>query len=155
MAVDCDPGIRWQTMRDLTGASAAATAAERARIPREGLGAEILARQESDGSWRRADAPVWLPTPFPLLLLRATGVDRADPVGGRWKLRSAAFGAAPFFAGEVEPCINGGVLALGAYFGRRRSTSRAGASANSLTTAVGIAKRRRACARRSTPPSAF
>lgn len=105
-------------MRDLTGASAAATAAERARIPREGLGAEILARQESDGSWRRADAPVWLPTLFPLLLLRATGVDRADPVGGRWELRSTAFGAAPFFAGEVEPCINGGVLALGAYFGR-------------------------------------
>lgn len=23
-----------------------------------------------------------------------------------------------FFEGEVEPCINGGVLALGAYFGR-------------------------------------
>jgi hypothetical protein len=27
------------------------------------------------------------------------------------------FGDAPFFEGEVEPCINGGVLALGGYFG--------------------------------------
>src|SRR4030095_6300220 len=27
-------------------------------------------------------------------------------------------GAEPFFEGEVEPCISGGALALGAYFGR-------------------------------------
>jgi hypothetical protein len=27
------------------------------------------------------------------------------------------FGDSPFFEGEVEPCINGGVLALGGYFG--------------------------------------
>jgi hypothetical protein len=35
--------------------------------------------------------------------------------GFRWH---ESFGAKPFFDGEVEPCINGGVLALGAYFGR-------------------------------------
>ncbi len=29
------------------------------------------------------------------------------------------FGNSPFFEGEVEPCINGRVLALGAYFGER------------------------------------
>jgi hypothetical protein len=29
----------------------------------------------------------------------------------------AEFGDAPFFDGEVEPCINGRVLAIGAYFG--------------------------------------
>lgn len=29
------------------------------------------------------------------------------------------FGNSPFFAGEVEPCINGRVVALGAYFGER------------------------------------
>jgi hypothetical protein len=133
--LDSDPAISWQAMRDLTGASSAAMAVERARVPREGLGAEILARQESDGSWRRADAPVWLPTLFTLLLLRATGVDRAEPAvesavarleaglrwddqAGFWELRRAGFGAKPFFDGEVEPCINGGALALGAYFGR-------------------------------------
>jgi hypothetical protein len=123
--LDSEPAIRWQAMRDLTDASAAALAAERARVPREGLGAEILAGQGTDGSWHRADAPVWLPTLFTLLLLRATGVDRADPAvdsavarleaGFRW---DAQFGSKPFFEGEVEPCINGGTLALGAYFGR-------------------------------------
>jgi hypothetical protein len=133
--LDSDPAIRWQAMRDLTDSSPAAIAAERARVPRKGLGAEILARQESDGSWHRANAPVWLPTIFTLLLLRATGVDRADVAvdsavtriesglgwdnrSGCWELRWAAPGAKPFFQGEVEPCINGGVLALGAYFGR-------------------------------------
>src|SRR4029450_4092815 len=29
----------------------------------------------------------------------------------------AEFGDSPFFEGEVEPCINGRVLAIGAYFG--------------------------------------
>jgi hypothetical protein len=67
--------------------------------------------------------------------LRATGVDRAEPAvesavvrletslgwdnqAGFWELRRVEFGAKPFFEGEVEPCINGGTLALGAYFGR-------------------------------------
>lgn len=132
--LDSDPAIRWQAMRDLTDALPPAVAAERARVPREGLGAAILARQESDGAWRRPDAPAWLTTLFTLLLLRATGVDPADPAvesavarlegslrwnnQPRWDLRPAALGGNPFFAGEVEPCINGGVLALGAYFGR-------------------------------------
>jgi hypothetical protein len=122
--LDSDPAIRWQAMRDLTDASPAAFAAERARVPREGLGAEILARQGSDGSWHRPNAPAWLPTLFTLQLLRATGVDRAVPAvlsavarlqeGFRW---DQEFGAKPFFEGEVEPCINGVALALGAYFG--------------------------------------
>jgi hypothetical protein len=133
--LDSDPVIRSQVMRDLTDASPAAIAAERARIPHEGLGAEILSRQGSDGSWRRAGKPVWLPTLFTLLLLRATGVDRAEPAvesavarleaGLRWddhaegwELRGPEFDGKPFFEGEVEPCINGGVLALGGHFGR-------------------------------------
>jgi hypothetical protein len=133
--LDADPAIRWQAMRDLTDASPQSIAAARARATREGLGGEILARQESDGAWRLADGPVWKPTLFTLLLLRATGVDRTEPAvesavarletgmrwdnrAGCWELREAAFGETPFFEGEVEPCINGGVLALGAYFGR-------------------------------------
>src|SRR3989442_5182141 len=111
-------------MRELTDASPAAVAAERARVPREGVGAEILARQGSDGSWHRADAADWLPTLFTLQLLRATGVDRAEPLvdsavarleaGFRW---DEAVGKKPFFEGEVEPCINGGALPLRAHFG--------------------------------------
>jgi hypothetical protein len=133
--LDSDPAMSWQVMRDLTDASPAAIAAERARVPREGLGAQILACQESDGSWRRADAPVWLSTLFTFLLLRATGVDPVEPAvelavarlgaslrwgnqSGCWDLRQVESGANPFFEGEVEPCINGGTLALGGYFGR-------------------------------------
>src|SRR5262245_7306586 len=112
-------------MRDLTAASPATIAAERARVPREGIGAEVLATQGPDGAWHRVGAPDWLPTLFTAQLLRATGVDRADPdvasamarlhAGFHWH---EAHGAKPFFDGEVEPCINGGALALGAYFGR-------------------------------------
>lgn len=123
--LDSDPAISWQAMRDLTDASPASIAAERSRVPREGIGAEILASQGVDGSWHLADEPDWLPTLYTLLLLRSTGVDRAEPAvesamtrletGFRWH---EEFGAKPFFEGEVEPCINGGTLALGAYFGR-------------------------------------
>ena len=123
--LDSDPAIRWQAMRDLTDASPETIGAERARVPREGVAAEILAHQGSDGSWHRADGPDWLPTLFTMLLLRSTGVDHAEPAvdsavarlnaGFRW---DEAFGKKPFFEGEVEPCINGGTLALGAYFGR-------------------------------------
>ena len=120
-----DPAIRWQAMRDLTDATPAAIAGERARIPHEGLGAKILACQGSDGAWHKAGAPDWLPTLFTLQLLRATGIHRTEPAVGSAIARLEAgfrwdeeFGRKPFFEGEVEPCINGGALALGAYFGR-------------------------------------
>ena len=142
-----DSAIRWQAMRDLTEATPRAIATERARVPHEGLGSQILASQQADGSWRRPDKPAWLSTLFTLQLLRATGIDPADPAvesaiaraetnlrwndyPGFWDLRPFDFGPAPingrfgckpggnpFFEGEEEPCINGGVLALGGYFG--------------------------------------
>jgi hypothetical protein len=122
--LDSDPAIRWQAMRDLTDASPAAIAAERARVPHEGIGAEILSRQGPDGAWHRTGTPDWLPTLFTMLLLRAAGADKEEPAVGsaaarlqedfRWH---ESFGAKPFFGGEVEPCINGHTLTLGAYFG--------------------------------------
>ena len=137
--LDSDPAIHWQAMRDLTDASPAAIQEQRNRVSAEGLGAEILACQQPDGAWRRDDAPVWLTTLFTLQLLRATGVDSTQPVvesaaarlekglrwndqGGRWELRPVETGGNTFFEGEVEPCINGGVLALAAYFGRPAET---------------------------------
>ncbi len=133
--LDSDPALRWQAMRDLTDASPAVIEVERNRVSNEGMGAEILARQQPDGSWRRDDAPAWLTTLFTMQLLRATGVDPAEPAveaaatrletglrwndqGGCWGLRPPETGGNTFFQGEVEPCINGGVLALGAYFDR-------------------------------------
>jgi hypothetical protein len=123
--LDSDPAIRWQAMRDLTDASPAAIAAERARVAHEGVGAEILACQGSDGPWHRTGAADWMPTVYTMQLFRATGVDQDDPivdsaverlaVGFRWHEQ---LGGKPFFEGETEPCLNGGTLALGAYFGR-------------------------------------
>lgn len=123
--LDSDPAIAWQAMRDLTVASPAAVAAQRARVAREGIAAEILHHQGADGAWHRPDTPDWLPTLFMPQLLRATGVDPADPAvasamtrlesGFRWH---ESLGGRPFSEGEVEPCINGGTLAIGAYFGR-------------------------------------
>ncbi|HEU4733017.1 MAG TPA: hypothetical protein VFT22_34220 [Kofleriaceae bacterium] len=123
--LDSDPASRWQVMRDLADADPAAVAAERARVPREGLGLEILTRQGPDGAWQLADQPAWVPTLYTALLLRATGADPADPVVDAAVARLAAgfrwdeeFGEKPFFEGEVEPCINGGTLALGGYLRR-------------------------------------
>lgn len=132
--LESDPAFRWQAMRNLTDASPSSVATERARVSREGIGAHILDLQQQDGSWRKPNAPVWLPTLFTMLSLRAVGVDPNDPVVDRavtrletslcwsdrecWELRPVAMGGNPFFEGEEEPCINGGVLALGGYFGR-------------------------------------
>src|SRR5262249_16840333 len=123
--LDSDPAIRWQAMRDLMDSSRETIAAERARVPRDGIGGQILASQGADGAWHREGAPDWLPTLFTMQLLRATGVDRDVPTvdpgmerlvaGFRWH---EDLGGKTFFEGETEPCINGGALALGAYFGR-------------------------------------
>jgi hypothetical protein len=68
--LDSDPAISWQAMRNLTDASPAALGAERARVPREGIGAEILASQGPDGyeiplhpSGRRRSRGVFEPKP--------------------------------------------------------------------------------------------
>ena len=122
--LDSDPAMAWQTLRDLTDASPEEIAAVRARIPQEGLGAKILESQGDDGAWHRDGEPDWLPTLFTMQMLRATGINPQDAAviaaidrlasGFRWDI---SFGAKPFFDGEVEPCINGGALAAGSYFG--------------------------------------
>jgi hypothetical protein len=124
-----DPSIRWQVMRDLIGASAQEIACERARVGTEGLGAQLLALQGADGRWAGAAwNRGWNSTMHVLMLLREMGLDpasdqarRAIELSGRvtWK------GCGPkecdgntLFEGEIEPCINGQIAAVGAYFGR-------------------------------------
>jgi hypothetical protein len=126
--LDSDPSVRWQVMRDLMGAPAEEVAAERARVATEGTGAQLLALQGTDGQWGGAAwNRGWDSTMHVLMLLRDLGLDPAsDParraVGlvrdrvtwqGWWE-----YDGNPFFAGEVEPCINGQVGAVGAYFGQ-------------------------------------
>jgi hypothetical protein len=133
--LESDPAVRWQVMRDLTDASADDVATERARVANEGWGAELLGLQAEDGQWdggtyrpgwaddEKPFFDAWTATHFSLALLRELGVDPADPKvvravgrvrdGVRWEANDA-----PYFDGEVEPCINGLALANAAYFGQ-------------------------------------
>jgi hypothetical protein len=122
--LDSDPAIRWQVMRDLTDAPAEQVAAERARVTTQGWGATLLAVQPADGSWGGgAYSPEWTSTTATLQLLRNFGLDPATPEARRalelvrqntkWE-----YDDLPYFDGEVEPCINGQAVAIGAYFGQ-------------------------------------
>ena len=127
--LDSDPSIRWQVMRDLIGESEANVARERLRVAAEGWGARLLDLQGADGHWGGAAfvPHAWISTKDTLQLLRDLGVDptsdRVRRAIGHVRDRCTwgeGFGNSPFFEGEVEPCINGRVLAIGAYFGEAR-----------------------------------
>jgi hypothetical protein len=139
--LDADPAIRWQVLRDLTDAPPDTVAAERARIAHEGWGAQLLALQGEDGQWDggaffpgwkvRREAPPegypegqpWTATAPTLALLHEFGIDSHHP-----KVQAAIaqvrehskweHDGQDFFSGEVEPCINGMTVAIGAYFGQ-------------------------------------
>ena len=128
--LDSDPSIRWQAMRDLTDAPDEEVAAERAKIATEGWGSQVLSGQDADDHWGADTSnPEWV-TLRALLLLRDTGLDPASEAARRAVARvrenvtwqgvlpqDAAWHGKPLFAGEVEPCINGRVVAVGSYFG--------------------------------------
>jgi hypothetical protein len=127
--LDSDPSIRWQVLRDLIRAPADEVAAERARVATEGAGARLLALQADDGRWGGAAwNRGWDSTMHVLSLLREMGLDPASAEARRavglvrarvtWRgCGPQEADANPFFAGEVEPCINGQVAAPGAWFG--------------------------------------
>ena len=135
-----DPAIRWQVMADLTDAPAAEIAAERARVATEGWGARLLAEQGDDGLWdggvyrpgwvdeSRPFFDAWTATHFSLQSLMEYGLDPGSPEAVRaiTRVREHArweYNGAPYFEGEIEPCINGIALAVGAYFGRDESVA--------------------------------
>jgi len=128
--LDSDSSIRWQVMRDLIGAPAAEVAAERRRVAAEGTGASLLALQGPDGRWGGAAwNRGWNSTMHVLMILRDLGI---DPTSGQARdavslvrERISWKGCGPrecdghaFFEGELEPCINAQVAAVGAYFGQ-------------------------------------
>lgn len=125
--LESDPAVRWQVLRDLTDQPVDRFTAERSRVATEGHGAALLDLQTDDGYWggeaygvdgdRRS--VMWT-----LQSLRRLGIDpAAAPVRTaidrvRAGVRFADdTGGLPFFSGEVEACVNGGVLAASAYFG--------------------------------------
>ena len=129
-----DPAIRWQVLRDLTEAPADDVAAERARVATEGWGARLLALRDPDGQWaggacfpgtgwdQSQPGQPWTSTLPSLDLLRLCGLDPGSAQARetvalvrencRWE-----YDGSRFFDGEVEPCINGRTVAIGAYFG--------------------------------------
>ena len=137
-----DPSIRWQVREDLLDAPPDEVAAERARVATEGWGARLLALRDDDGQWaggacfprevslawqagREPDfsgGQPWTSTLPTLDLLRRLGLDPACDAARetlalvtehcRWEHDGQAF-----FDGEVEACINGRTLAIGAWWG--------------------------------------
>lgn len=130
-----DPSIRWQVLQDLSGAPAEIVAAERARVATDGWGAQLLAARDADGQWAggacfpgpgrgsESEGQPWTSTLPTLDLLREFGLDPTSAQAVemvalvrdncRWE-----YAGEPFFSGEVEECINGRTVALGAYFGQ-------------------------------------
>ncbi|HEY2682184.1 MAG TPA: hypothetical protein VGI93_01635 [Steroidobacteraceae bacterium] len=117
-----DPSIRWQVMQDLCDEPGETVAAERARVAREGWGAKILAYQSPEGHFggKKEDHGLMV-TLYTLVVLKELGLDPESPEAKRLTQRIEGlvfrqFGSRPFFTGEVEPCINGRILSVGAYF---------------------------------------
>ncbi len=131
-----DPSIRWQLMRDLLDAPEREYRPERAKVETEGWGARLLAYEDEDGQWAGgAFAPrdfdfrewqevgqPWTATLHSLSQLREFGL---DPASDRVQRSVALIGANSrwdhagerYWEGEVEECINGRIVADGAYFG--------------------------------------
>lgn len=128
--LDADPAIRWQVMQDLLDVPAEAVAAERAQVATAGWGAQLLALQGADGRWGGATwNRGWNSTMHVLMLLRDLGLDPASAQAKHamelvrdnvtWKdCGPPECENNSFFAGELEPCINGQVGTVGAYFGQ-------------------------------------
>ena len=130
--LDSDPAIRWQVMRDLTDEAPNTIAAERSRVATEGWGAQLLARQSPAGHWGegprgwRVDLPNddrgLLIALYSLTVLMDLGLDPASQQARRMidrvdqRLVFKRLNHRPYLHGETEPCINGRILGIGAYF---------------------------------------
>jgi hypothetical protein len=134
--LDSDPSIRWQVMRDLLDAPVSEWTAERGKVETDGWGARLLSYEDDDGQWAGGSflpsnfdfqewkdvGQPWTATAFSLTQLREFGL---DPSSGRVKRAVELIGAnsrwdhdgEPYWEGEVEECINGRIVADGAYFG--------------------------------------
>lgn len=130
-----DPALRWQVERDLVGTPEETWRATRARVPHEGFGARLLQLQDPAGTWAggaffpsgweepeegpRPPQP-WTATTWTLNSLREWGVDAsalgdtADRLArnARWE-----YDDLPYWAGEVDCCINAWTLANGTWLG--------------------------------------
>ncbi len=128
-----DPAIRWQTLRDLLGASESVVERERKKISREGWGARLLAKQYADGLWARGGSgdrgfyvPKWTSTTYTMLTLRDFGLPPTNrqaqkacqllldhglqPDGG------VSYGTWAKWTRKGETCVTGMILSILSYF---------------------------------------
>src|SRR5438093_6876744 len=127
--LDGDPAIRWQTLRDLVGATSRIVERERSKVAREGWGARLLARQDREGTWAgglSSDgglySPKWTSTTYTMLLLRDFGLPGTNRQarracglllqGGLQRDGGINYG----WRGRSETCITGMVLSILAHF---------------------------------------
>ena len=125
-----DPAIRWQALRDLTGARPTAVERERGRIAREGWGARILVLQSPDGQWGGGIyTHKWTSTTYTMLLLRSFGLPAAHPAARKaceLLLERGCYqdGGINFWTRTYrhsEACVTAMVLSIAAYFQTRDS----------------------------------
>jgi hypothetical protein len=110
-------------MRDLTDEAPNAIAAERSRVATEGWGRDLLALQSRAGDWGGpTEDRGLLSTLYTLVVLKDLGLDPASKQARKMIDRVAKrlvfkpLNNRPFLHGETEPCINGRILGVGAYF---------------------------------------
>ena len=137
--LDSDPALKWQVERDILGLPESEWQKTRALTATEGIGARLLALQDEDGQWAggayfptREDARAlpyvegekgqpYIATTWTLNSLREWGVDAsaladtADRLdaGCKWE-----YDDLPYWAGEVDCCINAFTVSNGAWLGR-------------------------------------
>jgi hypothetical protein len=128
-----DPAIRWQTLRDLTGASEHAAGNEQKKVACEGWGARLLAKQDPDGKWASGASsddglysPKWISTTYTMLLLRDFGL----PAGNRQAHKACRllldrglqpdgginYGVWAKWRGRGETCVTGMVSSILSWF---------------------------------------
>jgi hypothetical protein len=126
--LDGDPAIRWQTLRDVVGAADGTVERERRKVARDGWGALLLARQDSEGTWaggRSSDGglyhPKWTSTTYTMLLLRDFGLAPTN----RHARRACRLlldeglqrdGGINYGWSTSETCVTGMVLSILCYF---------------------------------------
>jgi hypothetical protein len=131
--LDGDPAIRWQTLRDLVGATEQTIAREQRKVARDGWGARLLAKQDSKGTWARGRSsddglyhPKWTSTTYTMLLLRDFGLPTDNSKArkacrhlleeGLQRDGGINYGPWAQYTRRGETCVTGMVLSILSHF---------------------------------------
>lgn len=137
--MDSDPALRWRVEKDLLGLDQEVWQETKSLTGLEGFGARLLQLQDADGTWaggayfpRRNDSRAmvhpddeagqpYVATTWSLNQLREWGVDSRLLGDTAKKLEDSCkweYESLPYWAGEVDCCINAFTLANGAWLGQ-------------------------------------